>query len=223
LNRFATGLGLVLLVMGILTHLLLGLLKGETFRAGFVIWQYTGYGLIVGGIVLSIVSFVLPPFRSGRIDSRVAAKYFGYAALINSVAAAAFTLPLLYPPFEFPILITEWPGIYMIIAYSFFIIFGVLGMLGWSFVYSQLSVLISKENLSTPIIILQLIIANIGIYGAAIFLFLGGLQGSHLAYIGAGSIIVGASMEFSDIPSAFSIFLCVLSVLIGVVNFARAK
>jgi len=209
--------------MGVLTIVLLNSLLGETYRAGVVIWQDTGYALIVGGITIVASSVFLPNFKNDKMNSKTIAKYFGYSALINSIAAVAITLPLLYPPFDFPILITEWPAIYMIIAYSFFIIFGVLGMLGWSFVYSYLGDIFAKKEFNASLTILQFIISNIGIYGAAIFLFLGGHEGSILAYNGAGNIIVGAAMEFSDIPSAFSIFLCLLSVLIGVANFTRSK
>ena len=143
--------------------------------------------------------------------------------MINALAAALFTLPLFYPPLDFPILITEWPAIYMIIAYSFFIIFGVLGMMAWSYTYSTFAMILSKENFSRPLVIFQILLSNIGVYGMSISLFLGGYIGAYLAYIGSGSIIVGANMEFSDIPSAFSIALCIMSVFLGVSNFLRSK
>lgn len=209
--------------MGAIMHLILDFLAHETFRAGLTIWQYSAYGMIIFGIALAIGGVLAKPFERGYISSRSAAKLFGYSAMINAVAAAIFTMPLLYPRFEFPILITQWPGIYMIIAYSFFIIFGVLGMLGWAFLYSNFAGILSKERFSAPVIILQLIFSNLGIYGASVFLFLGGHLGSYLAYIGSGYIIVGAAMEFSDIPSAICITLCILSVLLGVTNFILTK
>jgi len=204
-------------------HFLLISLSNETFRGDIGFWQNISYFIIFVGTATFLSSLAVAPFKNQIIESRIASKYFGYSALINAVMAAAFTLPLFYPPLDFPILITEWPGMYMIIAYAFFIIFGVLGMFAWSLSYSSLAAVLSKGNFSRPIVIFQLAISNLGVYGMAISLFLGGYLGSYLAYNGAGSIIVGASMEFSDIPAAFSIFLCIISVFVGVANFIRTE
>src|SRR5579871_2419828 len=223
LNRFVVGLGVLVLIIGGLTHFLLISLSNEVFRGNIAFYQNIALLTIIVGVVVSFTGFGLRPFKSEWLDSRLAGKYFGYSALINAIAAALFTVPLFYPPLDFPILITEWPGIYMIIAYSFFIIFGVLGMIAWSYYYSNFSPIVSRENFSRPIVILQLLLSNIGVYGMSISLFLGGYIGAYLAYIGAGSIIVGANMEFSDIPSAISISFCIVSVFLGVSNFLRGK
>lgn len=223
MNRFVLGFGVLLISMGAVMHFILIFLSHETFRAGLTVWIDFSYAIIVVGATTLVLGAVGKPFRNGLIPSKSVAKLFGYFALVNAVAAAIFTMPMLYPPFEFPILITEWPGIYIIVAYAFFVVFGVLGMLGWSFVYSNLASLASKETFSLPVIIVQIIFSNLGVYGASVYLFLGGHLGSFLAYHGAGDIIVGASMEFSDIPSAFCISLCILSVLLGVGNFILAK
>src|ERR1700731_3007279 len=165
LNRFVIGLGILVLIIGVLTHFLLISLSAEVFRGNIAFYQDIALLTIVVGIVVSIAGFVVHPFQSERVESRVVAKYFGYSAMINALAAGLFTLPLFYPPFDFPILITEWPAIYMIIAASFFIICGVLGMMGWSYTYSNFAASLSKENLRRPLVILQILLSNMGGYG----------------------------------------------------------
>ncbi|MBE18502.1 MAG: hypothetical protein CMO11_00785 [Thaumarchaeota archaeon] len=46
-------------------------------------------------------------------------KYFFQIFLINTAIAIIVAIPVLIPSLAFPILITEWPGIYMIIGFFF--------------------------------------------------------------------------------------------------------
>src|SRR6267142_208222 len=43
--------------------------------------------------------------------------------------------------------LTEWPGIYIVIAYAFFVMFGVVGMLAWSMMYRFTPAFFSREFL----------------------------------------------------------------------------
>jgi hypothetical protein len=136
---------------------------------------------------------------------------------------------MLLPPLQLPILLTEWPGIYIVVAYAFFVIFGVLGMLGWSVMYHFTPAFFSRrELLDRRSILLQLILSEVAVYAVSTVLFLAG-------YIGAREVhditfgnpvmnpLVGSSMEFSDIPAAVSIFLIVVSVFLGAITIMTGK
>ncbi|MBM3897012.1 MAG: hypothetical protein FJ358_00555 [Thaumarchaeota archaeon] len=153
-------------------------------------------------------------------------KYFVYATFINLGAAIIFTVPIFLPRLQFPILLTEWPGIYIYIAYSAFLIAGVLGMLAWAVAYYLLWKVFNKESCDKKILLSQILITNIGVYIVSGFMFAGGYQGAFYAHEDFAAFIVGKIMEATVIPSAIGIALALLGNVFGLANIffmLRAK
>lgn len=216
---------------GVVMHFILTGLQYVTFFMAAVYLppaQIVSYGVIAAGLVLLIASFVIQWPRYVGISNDEASRYFGRIALVNALAAALFATPMLVPSLNLPILLTEWPGIYIVVAYTFFVIFAVLGMLAWSMMYHFTPAYFSRELLDRRSIFLQLILSEVAIYAMSTVLFLAG-------YIGAREVhdvtfgnpvmdpLVGASMEFSDVPAAVSIFLMVVSVFLGAITILTGK
>ncbi len=216
-------LGAILLGLGGATYGLLVQLRTETFRADLPPWITGAIALTGVGAVLFVAGLVLPRREMGTLNVASASKYMGYATLVNTVAGACFSVPVLVPAFEFPILITRWPGVYMVIAYSFFVMIGVLGSFAWSAFYRSLPELFSREAVYRALFIFQFSAMEGGVYLMSVFMFLGGYVGSALVHQGIGDAVVGAAMEFSVIPSALGIFLVAASAVVGVANALLSK
>jgi hypothetical protein len=227
MNTYTATWGALLAASGVVMHyLLLGLAQESFFMSGVYLppAQIASYGVIGAGIALLLASFVTKWPRYAEISGETASRYFGRIALVNALAAAVFAAPMLVPSLELPILLTEWPGIYIVIAYSFFVMFGVLGMLAWSMMYRFTPAFFSREVLDRRSVLLQLILSEVGIYTMSTVLFSAGYVGASLVHDGkVGSVFVGASMEFSDIPAAVSIFIIIVSVFLGAANILTGK
>ena len=227
MNLFTATWGCLLAASGAVMHfLLLGLGQESFFMSGLYLppAQVAAYGTVAAGISLFLASFVTEWPRHVEISNEVASKYFGRIALVNALAAAIFAAPMLVPSLELPILLTEWPGIYIVIAYTFFVIFGVIGMLAWSMLYHFTPAFFSRQLLDRRSVLLQLILSEVGIYTVSTVLFAAGYIGASLVHDGkVGSVFIGASMEFSDIPAAVSIFIIILSVFLGAINILTGR
>ncbi len=215
--------GSATLIIGVLMNLLLSDLRSAFFRAYLPPWVYASYVLVLVGTVLAIGGTLSRPVASTRIGADIAANLFAYAALANVVAAGIFASPLIVPTLKFPILITQWPGIYMTIAYFAFITIGVIGMFCWSLLFRSLPLLAKSTTVFKNPVLVQLLASEVGIYGMSISMFLGGYVGSYQNYIGFGPSVVGIDMEFSVIPSAVCIFIVILSALLGVANVILSR
>jgi hypothetical protein len=227
MNTYTATWGGILAASGVAMHfLLLGLGQESFFMAGVYLppAQVAAYAVIAAGIALLLASFVMEWPRHFEISNEAASRYFGHIALVNALAAAVFAAPILVPSLELPILLTEWPGIYIVIAYVFFVIFGVLGMLAWSIVYRFTPAFFSRQLFDRRSVLLQLLLSEVGIYTVSTVLFAAGYVGASLVHEGkVGSVFVGASMEFSDIPAAVSIFMIIVSVFLGAINILTGK
>ena len=162
----------------------------------------------------------------GRIGLGRVVKYFACATFINLGSAIAFTAPIFLPRLQFPILLTEWPGIYIFIGYSAFLIAGVLGMLAWAITYYLIWKVFNKSSCDKKIFFSQITVTNIGVYTASTFMFAGGYQGAFYAHEGFAAFIVGKIMESTVIPSAVGIALSMLGNIFGLANvfvMLRAK
>lgn len=198
--------------------LLLGQLRSDFFRAYLPPWLYVSYGAIVLGGVLILGGAVLRPKSPDVLKATKAGGYMSKLTLINAAGAACLVAPVVIPSLRLPILLTQWPGIYMILAYFSFLVVGVLGMAGWSSMFIHLPETFGKDGIGGTAFAAQVLMTEVGVYALAVSMFLGGYVGSWLAYTGAGPVAVGAQMEFSVIPSAVSIYLVVAGTVVGVVN-----
>ncbi len=216
MRRGIIALGVYLLVLGITMPLLLNQLSTVTFRGDIPPWRTASIPLLAGGVILVLIGYIL---RAGEgIASHKASRYFGYAALANVVAAVIFISPVLIPTLEFPILITRWPGIYMVTAYLSFLLVGVLGSFGWSLAYSNSPRLFNRGSFDKGPYVVQFILYQVGIYGLAFFMFWGGYTGAALNYSGGGDALVGIVMESNVIPSAIFIYTLMFASILGVIS-----
>jgi hypothetical protein len=216
-------LGALVLGSAPVMYLLLLSLKTQTFRGDIPAWISVSELLAVFGAALLLAGAAMRGRPLGTMPTAAGARIFLYAALANALAAAVLVAPILYPGFEFPILITRWPGIYMVIAYTFFVLVGVIGMLGWGVMLYLMPSVMDKTAVRRPLLLLQLGTMEAGVYIFAVSMFVGGYVGAALDYAGTGGIIVGATMEVTVIPAALGIFLLMLSTVLGVGNVALGK
>jgi hypothetical protein len=211
-------LGALTLGSGAAMNLMLGQLRSDFFRAYLPPWVYVSYATIAAGGILVVAGLALKPAEFKPLNPSRAAGLMARMALLNAAAAALFLGPVLVPSFRLPILITQWPGIYMVLAYFSFLAVGVLGMAAWSVFLMHLPDLLNRSSVGALGFGVQVVMTEFGVYALAISMFLGGYTGSWLAYTGAGPVAVGAQMEFSVIPSAVSIFMVAAGTFIGVAN-----
>lgn len=216
----------MLAASGVAMHFLLVGLGYQTFFMAPIYLppaQVVSSGVVAAGVILILASFLTKWPRYHEISNEAASRYFGRITLVNGVAAAIFVAPMLAPPLMLPILLTEWPGIYIVIAYGFFVIFGVVGMLGWSMMYRFTPAFFSRESVDRRSVLLQLALSEVGIYTVSTVLFLAGFRGALLVHDGLIGPAVGRQMEFSDIPAAVSIFIIIVSVFLGAANVLMGK
>lgn len=227
MNRYLAGWGLLVAVGGVAMYVLLQLLEEEAFfMSVFYIppAQEVAAGVTAFGILMVAASTFSKWPRYASLDHEAAGRYFVRLALVNALAAAVFVSAMLVPPLELPILITEWPGIYIVIAYGSFVGFGVIGMLGWGLVYQMLPGFFSRYSLDRRSVVLQLVLSEVGVLVVSVVLFLAGFSGASLVHDGTvGQVFIGASMEFADIPVATAIFAVMVSVFLGVSNIVLAR
>ncbi len=211
LGAFALGSGAAMAIM-------LGQLRSDFFRAYLLPWQYVSYATMAVGAALLVLGALQRPQELRPVDPGKAARLLVRLAMLNAVAAALFLIPVLFPSFRLPILITQWPGIYMVLAYFSFLVVGVLGMAVWSLLFARSNELFSGEGVGALGFWVQLVLTEVGAYVLAFAMFAGGYVGSWLSYTGAGPVAVGAEMEFSVIPSAVAIFMVAAGTVVGVAN-----
>lgn len=218
MRRSLVLLGVFLLGAGLVMTYMLSQLRSDFFRAFLPPWVYGSYGLTAVGAIVVVVGLAVKPSLEPPVKAVGASGVFWKLAMLNTVAAALFVLPVLYPALRIPILITQWPGIYMVLAYFSFVLVGVLGMAAWALLLLHRQEFNGRSELGRLPLVLQIAMTELGVYGLAVSMFLGGYVGAWLSYTGAQPTVVGAQMEFSVIPSAVSIFLVASGSVTGVLN-----
>ena len=155
---------------------------------------------------------------SDLIETNLVSKYFLILALINTIAAICFTLPILLPTSGLPLIIGAFPGTWLIVGYFVFLIVGVIGMLGWSIVYSFMPSMFDKHQTSKRLSIIQLVFSELAIYGVASTISFIGWQGGQALRQGLSIASVGFLIEPYVLPTGVFVALVLLGQLIGVLN-----
>lgn len=156
------------------------------------------------------------------IKTGTAVNYFFKMSMLNTIIAIIFLFPILIPQLAFPILITQWPGIYMVLAYFIFLISSVVGFMIWTVAYYLLWNLYEIKNINRNLLYSQIILSEIGALCACIFMYWGGYVGSSAAYSGMSEFVVGVMMEFATIPSGLGIGLMLFGNSFGILNILLA-
>ena len=155
---------------------------------------------------------------SDLIEIKIISKYFLILALINTIAAIVFTLPILIPTSGIPLIVGVFPGTWLLIAYLLFLIIGVLGMLAWSLTYNLIESIFQKKNTIKKLAIIHLVFVELAIYGCASTMAFIGLQGGQALRQGLSIASVGFLIEPYVLPTGVFVSLVLLGQLIGVYN-----
>ena len=221
MRRQVVYLGAFALGSGAAMDLMLGQLKSDFFRAYLPPWLFVSYGVAALGGVILVLGLRMKPTERPPLTPARAGSVMARFAMLNAAVAALLLAPVLVPSFRLPILITQWPGIYMVLAYFSFLTVGVVGMAVWSVFIVHTPEMLGRGAVGALWFAVQVGMTELGVYLLAVSMFLGGYVGSWLAYTGAGPVAVGAEMEFSVIPSAVGIFMVAAGTFIGILNVTR--
>ena len=145
---------------------------------------------------------------SNLIETKNISKYFLILALINTIAAICFTLPILIPTSGIPLIVGVFPGTWLLIAYLLFLIVGVLGMLA----------IFQKKNTIKRLAIIHLVFVELAIYGCASTMSFIGWQGGQALRQGLSIASVGFLIEPYVLPTGVFVSLVLVGQLIGVYN-----
>jgi hypothetical protein len=166
------------------------------------------------------------------LETLKVSKYFFYVGLISAVVAVGYVAPVVLGPLVNPnghniinngpgsILTdyTTWPSLWMFVGFSMFILAAVVGSFAWSSVYYLSSALFGKQQRSSAISILQIIIYVVGVYlSTALMVYVGYTEGLSIAQ-GASPLVVAGSAQWTVIPTGLGVALTGLGVLLGVLN-----
>jgi len=159
--------------------------------------------------------------ESNKISLEKTIKFYIYFGVSNAAIATLFIIPILLPRYRFPILITEWPGIYMIIAYFAFLLIAVFGSLGWATLYYIELSLFNNKSTNKNLVLANMILTNVGIYILTIFMYWGGYIGADASHQGIAIFVTGQIMEFAVIPAGLGMSLIIIGTIIGIMNIVK--
>jgi len=148
-------------------------------------------------------------------------RLFLKAGLLNAFTACLFTAPVLVPSLAFPILLTQWGSLYMVLGYLSFILYGVVGMVCWAAAYYLRAEVNRRQRYDRALIYIQFATHLLSAYGSSITLFAGGYIGTRLVYEGRPVQAVGAIMELLEIPAGLFILLAIASTITGLINILK--
>ncbi|MBM3897439.1 MAG: hypothetical protein FJ358_02795 [Thaumarchaeota archaeon] len=146
------------------------------------------------------------------------ARYFMYVSLVNALAAALFTTPILVPTFGIPLIAGIFPGTWTLIAYLAFLAVGVMGMVGWSAMYYLTSRLLGKKNTTKTFAIMHLVIVEVSVYGFATLMSAAGWIGGQALRQGLAVAAVGFLIEWLILPTGAFVGLVVFGQVLGILN-----
>jgi MFS family permease len=158
-----------------------------------------------------------------RLEIDKLSKFFFYATLFNFIVAVAITTPIIVPEFTFPLVLTDWPGTWIFIAYFLFLIVAVLGSLGWAVLLDMMKRRFNKEYVNRYMAEAHLTLSYIGIYGQTSLMFIVGYTGGYAALLGYGkATITQGVIGWMVVPIGVFIFLFIIGTVIGVANLLLA-
>lgn len=159
-------------------------------------------------------------------------KFFFYVGIISAVVSVGYVSPLVLGPLLNPnghniinngpgsILTdyTTWPAMWMLVAFTMFLIVGVAGSFVWASAYYFDAKVLGKEERNGALSILGLLFFIVGVYLAtALMAYVGYTEGLLIAQ-GEAPLVVAGSAQWTVIPTGLGISLTALGVLIGVIN-----
>jgi len=169
------------------------------------------------------------------VETSRVAKWFLYVGVFNALFAVFITIPMIIPDntasediLRIAFAVANFPGLYIIMGYLGFLVVGVAGSVAWGAAYYILGSAAGKNQTSKGLAMTHLLLATIGIYGAATLFFVGGYTGGYARLTGVVKTVEDAMVliTWTVMPRMLSIALAIIGNLIGVINVfktARSK
>lgn len=169
------------------------------------------------------------------VETSRVAKWFLYAGVFNALFAVLITIPMVIPDatgaediLRMAFAVAFFPGLYIIMGYLGFLVVGVAGSIAWGAAYYIMGSAMGKTQTSRGLAMTHLILATIGVYGAATFFFAGGYLGGIARLTGAVRTVEEAMdlISWTVMPRMLFIAIAIVGTLIGVINAlktARSK
>ena len=155
------------------------------------------------------------------IETERLARYFMYIALVNALAGALFPTPILVPTFGIPLIVGQFPGTWMLIAYLGYLTVGVMGMVGWAAMYYLASRLMGKKTTTKIFAIMHLVIVEVSLYGYTTVMTAIGWIGGMALRQGLAVAAVGYLIEWMILPTGAFVALAVFGQVIGILNMLK--
>lgn len=168
------------------------------------------------------------------------ATWFVYGGLLNALVAIIFAIPLTiandfgkiepidvsfayvfgtWPRMPFPVAAADFPGTWLFLSYTLFILVGIVGFFAWAAVYYFQSAILGKTYTNRALSGLHLLIETAGVYVATIMFFSAGFFGGAARLSGIqGVAIINSLISWTVIPTAVGMILGILGNLLGVIN-----
>jgi heme/copper-type cytochrome/quinol oxidase subunit 1 len=156
---------------------------------------------------------------TGQLQADAAARYCIYVALGNMLIAAGSTIPMLIPELGLPLVIEQWPGTWMFIAYFILLICGVVGFVSWGVIYYLAPRIMGRRTVNKLLSLIHITFFEGSLLGVtAMMSLVAGFQGGNLLHDGFGQFIVTRTIEWVVIPIGSLIVVAILATLVGIFN-----
>lgn len=150
-------------------------------------------------------------------------KAFVIAAILNLIVAVVITIPVLVPEFTFPLVLTDVPGTWILVAYYLFLIVAVLGSIGWAVMFDLVERRFGKTKVNRYMAEAHMTLAYLGIYGQTTLMFIVGYTGGYAELLGFGkATITQGIVGWMVVPIGVFIYLFLAGTIIGVANLLFA-
>ena len=147
-----------------------------------------------------------------------------YIAVLNLTVSVAITVPVIVPEFTFPLILTIWPGTWILIAYFVFLIVAVLGFLGWALLLGLMRKYFGRVALNKYLTITHLSLTLFGVYGETSLMFTVGYLGGYAALVGIGrAVITQQIIGWMVVPIGIFIYLYLLGTIAGIASLFFAR
>ncbi len=162
---------------------------------------------------------MMQPRLFGELEADAVARYCIYIAIGNMLIAAGATIPMLIPELGLPLVIEQWPGTWMFIAYFTLLICGVAGFVSWGAIYYLAPRLLRRKYLNRFLSLVHITFFEGSLLAITTLMGLvAGYQGGSLLHNGFGQFIVTRVIEWAVIPIGTLIVVAIVSTLIGIFN-----
>jgi hypothetical protein len=155
----------------------------------------------------------------GELQADTLAKYCLYIAMGNMLVAAGSTIPMLVPELGLPLVVQQWPGTWMFIAYLTLLSAGVGGFVAWGVIYYLAPRVLGKSHVNKILAVIHISVFEGSLMAALTLMgYEAGFVGGSLLHNGTGQFIVTRTIEWAVIPIGGLIAVAIVATLVGILN-----